>query len=225
MGWNLLFTLILPTLILMKLSHEEALGAIGALCFALSFPIGFGIFEVVSAEKPSFLTYIGLFNVLLTGGLGLMRLEGFWFAVKEATFPLIIALITLSSLKWDKTLAERILMNDMLWNLEKLHQALKLRSKEDEFQKLLRKITLILSASFILSSTLNFTLAYVLLKSEAGTAEFNQELASMQLLSYPVIVLPCLILLGWAIFLLLRSLPKLTGLSFEELQAQQRSSN
>lgn len=208
----------------MQLSDEHRLGAMGGLLLALAFPIGFGVFEVASQKKPSLLTYLGLINVMLTGGLGIMRLEGFWFAVKEATFPLIIGLITLHSIRWRQNLAERILMTDMLWNMDKIHQTLEMgtNNKKKDFQKLLHKTTLIIAASFFLSACLNFTLAYVLLKSPAGTPEFNQELASMQLLSYPIIVLPCLVLLSISILMLLSSLPKITGLRLEELLTQQK---
>ena len=60
----------------------------------------------------------------------------------------------------------------------------------------------------------------MLLKSPPGTAAFNEELGKMTALSYPVIVIPSMIIFALALFYLLRRLSKLTGLSFEEMMGQ-----
>ena len=51
--------------------------------------------------------------------------------------------------------------------------------------------------------------------SPAGTESFNQELSRMMVLSYPVIALPCTVIMVVVLFYVIRSLRKLTGLGDE----------
>jgi hypothetical protein len=75
----------------------------------------------------------------------------------------------------------------------------------------------LLTISFLLSAVLNFGLARHLLRSPAGTPEFNAELAKMHLLSWPVSVLPSMIMTMFALWRLLSGLKELTGLTMDEI--------
>jgi len=75
----------------------------------------------------------------------------------------------------------------------------------------------LLTASFLLSAVLNFGLARYLLKSPAGTPEFNAELGKMHLLSWPIIVLPSMVMTMFALWRLLTGLRELTGLTMDEV--------
>ena len=48
---DLMVSIVLPSVILMKLSGPEDLGASGALMAALAFPLGWGIFELIKYRK------------------------------------------------------------------------------------------------------------------------------------------------------------------------------
>ena len=72
---DLLVSIILPSIILMKFSGDNDLGATGALITALAFPISWGLFELVKYRKFNFIALLGLISVLLTGGIGLLQLE------------------------------------------------------------------------------------------------------------------------------------------------------
>jgi hypothetical protein len=76
------------------------------------------------------------------------------------------------------------------------------------------------AASFVLSAILNYGLAKYLLVSAPGTAAFNEELAQMTALSYPVIALPCTIMLMLAIWYLFSQIGKVTGESIESFLRQ-----
>ena len=82
-----------------------------------------------------------------------------------------------------------------------------------------------LAASFLLSAVLNFGLARYLLKSPSGTPEFNAELGKMNLLSWPVIVLPSMAMTMYALWKLLRGIEALTGLDFESIFHAKASKN
>ena len=71
--------------------------------------------------------------------------------------------------------------------------------------------------SFLVSSCLNYILARLVVVSPPGSVAFNQELGKMTALSYPVIALPSSIILVIAIWVLIKKLQQLTGLSLENL--------
>ncbi len=94
---DLLFSIIIPSLILMKFSGENALGTGTALIVALAFPLGWGLYELLKYRKFNFIALLGLISVLLTGGIGLLQLDPQWMAVKEAAIPGLIGIAVLIS--------------------------------------------------------------------------------------------------------------------------------
>lgn len=75
----------------------------------------------------------------------------------------------------------------------------------------------ILAASFFLSSLLNYILAKMIVVSQPGTEAYNDELGRMTALSYPVIMVPSMILFFITMFYLFSQLKKLTGLKVEDM--------
>ena len=57
------------------------------LVLALAFPLGWGSFELLKYRKFNFIALLGLVSVLLTGGIGLLKLDNQWLAIKEAAIP------------------------------------------------------------------------------------------------------------------------------------------
>jgi hypothetical protein len=214
---NILFNVAAPALILSKLSGETRLGPVWALVVALAFPIGYGAWDLVTRRKWNFFSILGFVSVLLTGGLGLMKVDGIWFAVKEAAIPAIFGVAVLGSL-WTKTpLVRTFLYNDKVIDTAKVHAVLEERSNVGAFERLLVHATWLLAGSFFLSAVLNFVLARILLKSPSGTPEFNAELGKMTALSWPVIVVPSMIMTFGALWYLLAGVRRLTGLKLEEV--------
>ncbi|MCX6118110.1 MAG: hypothetical protein NT027_11255 [Proteobacteria bacterium] len=158
---------------------------------------------------------------MLTGGLGLLSVDGFWFAVKEASVPAIIGLATLVSTKTKKPFVKLLLYNDNVINVQKVDAALEARQAKVGFDKLMFYTTMVLAGSFVVSSVLNFWLAIYLLKSPAGTPEFNAELSKMTALSFPVIMVPSMAVMMFAVWKLVRGLKDLTGLEMNDIMADQ----
>lgn len=71
---NLLMNIVIPTLILTKLSGEEHLGPTWGLIVALAFPIGYGVRDFAVNKKLNVFSALGVVSVLLTGGLSLLKL-------------------------------------------------------------------------------------------------------------------------------------------------------
>lgn len=214
---SLLFNIALPSLILMKMSEPERLGQQWAFIVALAFPLGFGIWEFARAKKYSFFAIVGFMNVLLTGGLGLMAVDGFWFAVKEASVPLVFGAAVLISNQTQKPLVKTLLYNDKVMQIDRVRAALDQHGTALAFDRLLLRVSYIFAASFLLSAVLNFGLAIYLLKSPGGTPEFNAELGQMQMLSFPVIALPSMLVTMFALYLLVTGIKRLTHLSLEDV--------
>ncbi len=214
---ELFVCVIVPTLVLKYLSGDDRLGPVYALIVGLSFPLGFGIHQFIKAKKFGFIPALGFISILLTSGIGLLELDAKYIAIKEASIPLIIAIGTIVSLKTPYPLVKTFIYNDKILQIDKVDEALEQTGNKQAFEQTLTKATYILSSSFFLSAFLNYALAKYIVVSPTGTAEFNDELGTKNLLSYPVITIPCVIVMIYAMFYLFKHIKRLTGLDFEEL--------
>lgn len=214
---NLVFSIALPSFLLVKLSKPERLGPVWGLVIALAFPVGYGVFDLCRRRKVSFFNVVGIVSVLLTGGLGLFQVAAIWIAVKEAAVPLIFGIAVLGS-QWTATpLVRSLLYNDKFLDTAKVAAALAANGSAAEFDRLLARTAWLLAGSFFLSAATNFLLAQYLLKSAPGTPEFNAEMGRMLAWSWPVNVLPSLLITALAMYLLFRGIKRLTGLTMEEV--------
>jgi hypothetical protein len=214
---NILMNIVIPSLILTKLSGPHYLGPVWGLVAALAFPIGYGIKDFIANRKINFFSGLGIVSVLLTGGIGILKLPTEYYAIKEAAIPGLIGLIVLISTKTRYPLVKTFIYNDTILNVGKISAALKEHQKEDAFEKTLRLGSYVLSGSFFLSSTLNYVLAEMIVKSPTGTEAFNIEVGKMNALSFPVIALPSMIIMVATLMYIFRSIRLLTGLTFEEV--------
>lgn len=214
---NLACNIVLPGLILSRLSAPDRLGPVAALLVGISFPLGYGLYDLALRGKWNFFSIVGLLSVGLTGGFALMKVDGFWFAVKEASVPTLFGIAVLATLRTEKPLVRMLILNEAVIDIPRLDAELDARGNRADFDDLLRSATLWMSAGFALSAVLNFVLARVLLKSPGGTPEFTAELGRMTWLSWPVIALPSMALTMLILWRLLAGIQKLTGLDFEDL--------
>lgn len=219
---NLLFNIVLPIFILNK--GMNYLTPVQALALALLFPIGYGLYDLAQRKKVNLFSIVGLMNVSLTGGLAVSGLGGFWFAVKEAVFPLLIGVFVAGSALTKKPLIQTLVINPhaMKWELieAKLHQL----GREHDFMSLLRKSTWLLAGSFFVSAILNFVLAQkIFLPIDSSIPELeratilNQQIAEMTGTSFVVIMIPSMAMLIGIMFYLFRGMSKATGLTLQEM--------
>jgi len=214
---ELIICVIIPTVVLKYLSSDDYLGPVYALIFGLSFPLLFGIQQFIKEKKFGFIPALGFISILLTSGIGLLELDPKYIAIKEMSIPLLIAIGTIVSLKTKYPLVKTFIYNDKIIQVEKVSQALEEGQNQAAFERVLQKATYILASSFLLSAFLNYALAKYIVKSPSGTAAFNDELGTMNLLSYPVITIPCVIVMVYAMMYLFKHIKRLTGLGFEDI--------
>ena len=214
---DLLVSIIAPSVVLMKFSGDEALGPSGALITALAFPLIWGMFELIKYKKFNFIALLGLISVILTGGIGLLQLDPQWLAIKEAAIPGLLGVAVLVSTFTRYPLIRTLIYNPAIMDVEKIKQRLEELGHSAAFDARLLKFTYLLSGTFFFSSLMNYILAKWVVTSPAGSVAFNEELAWMTLLSYPVIAIPSMLMMMGIIYYLWRTIHDMTGLSFEKI--------
>lgn len=217
---ELIINIALPSIILMKFSGADDLGTVGALVLALSFPLLWGLFDLVRQRKVNYFAVLGLISVLLTGGIGLLKLDAQWLAVKEAAIPGIIGLVVLFSVWTNRPLVQLLIYNRTVVDVDRVQQALQIHQSEKAFESSLRTATVMLACTFFFSSFMNYVLAKWIVISPSGSEAFNEELGQMTLLSYPVIAIPSMIMMISVFFYLVRRTRKLTGLNLTDMLNQ-----
>ena len=213
---DLLITLVIPSLILMKLSGPENLGAGYALLLALAFPLGWGARDFLARRKFNLFAALGLVSILLTGGIGLLQLDTQWLAVKEAAIPALLGLAVAVSAHTRYPLVRVLLFTPTLMDVERIQSALDQRGNADAFEARLTTATWMLGGSFFFSAAMNYFLATWIVVSPSGTPAFNEELGRLTLLSYPMIALPSMLIMAAVLVYLARSVRELAGLKLAE---------
>ena len=219
--FDLLVSIVIPSIILMKFSGAENLGASTALIVALAFPLSWGLFELFKYRKFNVIALLGLISVFLTGGIGLLQLDPQWLAIKEAAIPGLIGIAVLISTYTRYPLIRKLLYNPKLINVDKVRQKLNEYDNSKAFETRLQNATYLLSSTFLFSAVMNYVLAKWVVTSPAGSASFNEELGQMTLLSYPVIAIPSTLMMLAIFYYLWRTINGLTGLKLEEILATQ----
>jgi len=215
--FEIVVTIIVPAVILMQLSGDSRLGPMRALLLALAFPVGWGLWDGWRRRKLNWLSVLGVVSTLLTGGIGLFRLDAQWLAVKEAAIPGLIGLAVLGS-NWTSWPLIRVLVfNPTLFDVDRVQAALEARHNVVPFELRLRTGTMLLAGTFFFSSVMNYLLARWVVTSPAGTEAFNEELGRLTLLSYPVIAVPSMLMMMALLFWLARGAKALTGLDLSDM--------
>ena len=213
---ELLITLVIPSLILMKFSDPEDLGAVNALLLALAFPLFWGARDLLTRQKLNLFAALGVVSILLTGGIGLLQLDTQWLAIKEAAIPGLIGLAVAISAYTRSPLVRVLLYTPALMDVERIQNSLAERGNHAAFESRLRIATWMLAGSFLFSSVMNYFLATWIVVSPTGTPAFNEELGRLTLLSYPMIALPSMLIMMAALYFLGRSIRELAGLKLAE---------
>lgn len=209
---NLICNIAIPTLILMKFSSAKWLGPLGGLLVALIFPFGYGLWDFIRRRETNLFSIIGFVSVLLSGGLGVLKVGGVWFAVKDAAIPLVMGIAVLVSLRTKKPLVRTVLLNDQVIDVARVEAALDARGERPAFDRLLVKASYGLAASFVMVAILHFTVVLSVLRSPPGTEAFNNELGRVHVLSLVFVALPSVVSLMLVLWQVVKGIERLTGL-------------
>lgn len=236
---NILINVLIPVLALSFLSKEPDapaaklwhVGPLYALFVALAFPIGYGIWFFVKTRKMNFFSGLGLFSVMLTGGLTLFLWNkdgtvnenaAVLFGLKEASIPFVLGFAVIVS-HWSKTpLLRTFLYNDSIFNIVKIEAKVNELGKQAAYDKAILNATILFGMSFFISTVLNFGMAMYFLGDLDHTAAnarelYNEKVAKVTGYGFLVIGFPIMVFLFFALRKLLAGLRSLTGFTDEEL--------
>lgn len=214
---EILVNVVIPSLILMKLSSPEKLGTVNALIVALAFPVIYGGYDLLRNRHVNYIAILGLVSVLLTGGIGLLKLDVKWLAIKEATIPAVIGIAVIITSFTGSPLVKKLIFNPMIMATDKVEEILGARQSQGLFDQKLRFANHCLAGTFVFSAIMNYVLAKIIVTSETGTVAFNEELGKMTFLSYPVIAIPSMIMLFGIMWYVIHTIKNITGLTLEEI--------
>jgi hypothetical protein len=215
---DLLLTIILPSAALEWLSKPSRLGPFWALVVALMLPLGFGVYCYVTRGGLNFFSVLGLVAVMLTGGLGLLKLDAFWFAIKEASVPIFLGLAFPLSHRWGKPLIESILLTPQLINRPLLEKSIISPDQRTDFSKLLFKASLGMGSGMALSAIGNFLLAMFLLGGkEPGSEAFVKAIGKLNWAGFLVIGVPLCAVMFLVLTGFLKGVTRITGLEQDDL--------
>lgn len=221
MIWNLGLNIAVPTVVLLYAGSQLGWPPWLVLVVALVGPLSYGGYELVTARKVNHVSVLGLVSVLATGGIGLLRLDAGWVAIKEAALPLALGLIVIGSALTRWPVVKTFLFDADILDRERIDAAIAERGTEGDLKRRMTWSTVGLGCSFFLSAVLNYVLATWIVKSPSGTEAFNEELGQLTAWSFPVIALPSMAITLAVMAWLLQGLRTFTGLSLDALMGEE----
>ena len=222
---GLLFNIVLPVMILNQATKRFGEANAGlALLLALALPIGYGLYDYFANSRKNYVSLFGVVNVAFTGGLAVLKLEGIWFAVKEAAFPFLLGMAVIISGLMKKPFVKTMLWNPQVFDIDKIENAISAKSGDPKLTALFDRANWIFAASFFISSFLNFFLAVrIFTKIDPSLGEsakqqiLNDQIAQMTWQGYIVIAIPLMLLMMGLMYFIIRSIRKESDLTFEEI--------
>ena len=251
---NILINVLIPMMVLSYLSKDPAIqallhkpltlhtwfgdiprfwyvGPIKALVVALLLPLGYGIWIFSKTRKFNFFSGLGLFSVLLTGGLTLYLWNkdgtvkehaGLLFGIKEGAIPLALGIATLISQRSATPLLNVFLYNDTLFDIPKIERKIAEKGAETGYRSVIGHATLLFATSFFISSAMNVGLALFFFRGFDRSAPdaletYNAIIGKLTGWGFAVIGIPLLVFLFFTLQRILKGLRELTDLKDEEL--------
>lgn len=212
---NISVNVLIPTLILLKGIPFFQVNPFNRLLIALSFPFFYGVFELMKSKKTNMFSVLGVVSILLTGGIGLLKLSSGWLAIKEALIPSLIGFTLIMSAYLKKPLV-KLLFNKFL-NISIINEALIKKNKEFFFEKCCIEITYYIGGTFFISAILNYFITRMVVTASPGTLLFMEQLGRLTFISYFVIAIPCMFILILICYFTIKKLKSITGLKFEDM--------
>lgn len=212
---KLAVTLVIPYIILTRLGSVTELDPRAVLLIALAFPVGWMVAALLRRADVGITPVVGLAGILLTAAIGTLAEDPRWLAVKEASVPLLFGLAILASSRTSRPLVEILI--DKVVDRDAVRAALASHDAGDRWQRLMTRATFAWAGALLVSATLNFALARIVVTSPGGTAEFNAELARMTALGLPVITVPMMVMMSATVWYIVHGVTDITGLTPREI--------
>ncbi len=234
---NVFMSVLAPVLILDYCSKQGDsfwhLGTMPAMAIALALPLGYGIYLFSKTRKLDMVNGMGLIGTLLTafvtvyantGDGGAIRPDTpWWYAIKEATIPLLLAACIILTAKGSGSLLRVFVYTDGIFDISRIEKKIEEKNLTQDYQRILWRASLLTASALIFSSVANFFLSLYFLLPVTGAPEaeqsllYNYAVSDMTKWGYVVISVPILVALIGVMFYLVRQLRELTGLEREDV--------
>ncbi len=231
---NILINVLLPTIVLSKLSKEGTeiyhLGPTYAMVVALALPIGYGVWHWLKHRTLNVFSAIGMGAILLTGLITIYlwysesaKIHVNWiFGIKEAIQPLILGSLFLVTRRSKNPLFRTFIYNDGIFDIKRIENCVADKHLISEYEALIWKCTLYFFGSFCLSAILNLGLAHYFFSDLAPSIpnwkeEYAAIVGKITIWGFAVIAAPMLIVAMYILFMMINGLEKLTGLERDDL--------
>ena len=219
---NLLFCIVIPIVILSESGRkwlEAWMSAEVRLIVALGFPTVYFIQDYLRRRLANVLSVFGFAGTLLSGVIGLMKLDPFWFAVKEASFPALIGMGCYVSQWAGRPLVKAFVWNDTVMNTERVAEAAAERGAETALDNQFAWCTTMLAPAFLASAAAHYVLARRIVTAHPLYAQddFNAQLSRFNMIAWPAILLPSMAYLIWLVLKLVKRVSAVTGLPEDDL--------
>ena len=217
---NLAFNLIIPILLLTKANKVlPDLNPAVVLIVALLFPISYFFYDLRKRKEYNFFSIIGMVSVLMTGGIGLMKLSPMVFAIKEASFPLLIGVAVVASMKTKNPLIKLFLLNPSIMDMDKVNTALDSPEKKHAFENTITKCTWIFASSFLISAIINFIISRMVVTTDPNIDQiaYNNEVGQQTGITWVVLTIVTMPIMILSMLQLFKGIKNLTGYGIEEI--------
>jgi len=214
---ELVLTVGAPTVVLVFFSGDAWLGPLWGLLVALAFPFAHGVYTMVRTRTVSAVTVVVLISVLLTGGIGVLKLDVRWFAYKEAIVPFLFGLGLVASVRTPWPVVPTLL--EPLLDGPKVDRLLADRGEVANHERAMMRATWQMGAVLVLNALITFAFARFMVHSPTGSEAFSAELGRYTGWSLLVVALPSTAGMVWILRGLLIGLEERTGVYAEDLLA------
>lgn len=231
---DIFINVIIPVVILSYMSKEEGklwhLGPIKAMVIALALPLGYGLYHFSKTKKLNMFSAVGLFAILLTGLITIYLFQndasrphvGTIFGIKEAIQPLVLGSLFLITHRMKTPLLRTFLYNDSLFDIPRIEKKIDENGNTTPYNKLLWRCTLLMFGSFCISAVMNLFLSIYFFQDLAPDAaewktRYNEIVGSITGWGFLVIGLPFIVVLGFLLWHLVKSLRQLTGMENDDI--------
>jgi hypothetical protein len=189
------------------------------LVIAVAFPAAYFVFDYIRRRQANVISMFGFVGTLLSGAVGLMKLDPFWFAVKEAMFPGVIGAGMYLSQWAGKPLVKAFVWNETVMHTDKITAAVSERGRDKDIEKLFGWCTQKLAPVFLLSAVAHFVLARWLVTAHPVESQdtFNAQLSKFNFIAWPLVLLPSMAFMVWLMLKFMKRLGEVSGLAEEEL--------
>jgi hypothetical protein len=205
---------IAPSAVLQWCSEAHRLGPFWALVVASLLPLGWGLWCWVRYQGMSFFSVFGLLAIVVTGGLGLLNLDAFWFGVKEVSFTVLLALAFPLSHRWGpRPVVKSLVMQPQLINERAIEASILNADMRAAYDGLLLRASWGFAVGLFVSSGVNFALAMWLLGGQTpGSEGYVKAIGTLNWVGTLGIGLPLIGAMLWVLVRFIHGVERLTGL-------------